>query len=155
MYSDCTGSSYICNSRGTSDATALASGSAALVWAKHPSWTANQVLRVLINTAAGPSDGAKRNDYIGYGAVRPRVALENPGDPGPADVNPLLAAAQSASPTAGQTAPSGGKSSSGAPSTASAASSGGGGSSLPWIALGAVVVAVVVAGGVVIVRRRA
>ncbi|MFI1180665.1 hypothetical protein ACH4UT_14045 [Streptomyces sp. NPDC020799] len=26
---------------------------------------------------------------IGYGAVRPRIALKDPGDPGPADVNPI------------------------------------------------------------------
>ena len=65
---------------GTSDATALASGSAALIWSAHPDWTANQVLRVMLNTASGPVDGAKRNDAIGYGAVRPRVALQSPGE---------------------------------------------------------------------------
>jgi type VII secretion-associated serine protease mycosin len=74
---------------GTSDATALASGSAALVWSAHPGWTANQVLRVLIDTAGRPTSGNARNDYVGYGAVRPRVALQHPGNPGPAGVYPL------------------------------------------------------------------
>ena len=43
----------------------------------------NEVLRVMLNTIGGPTDGAKRNDAIGYGIVRPRIALTNPGDPGP------------------------------------------------------------------------
>ncbi|GHG70497.1 type VII secretion-associated serine protease mycosin [Streptomyces griseocarneus] len=93
----CKGGTGLCRTRGTSDATALASASAALVWSAHPDWTANQVLRVLINTAGGPKSGEKRSDTIGYGVVRPRIALQNPGDPGPADVSPLpeLAAAAS------------------------------------------------------------
>ncbi|MBM9504001.1 type VII secretion-associated serine protease mycosin [Actinacidiphila acididurans] len=99
MYHACSGGTGFCKTYGTSDSTALASGSAALVWAKHPDWTANQVLRVLINTAGHPVSGAKRDNVVGYGAVRPRLALENPGDPGPADVNPLIAASATASPT--------------------------------------------------------
>ncbi|HEY9437770.1 MAG TPA: type VII secretion-associated serine protease mycosin, partial [Streptomyces sp.] len=63
--------SDLCKSHGTSDATALASASAALIWSKHPDWTNNQVLRVMLNTASGPTSGAERNDYVGYGAVRP------------------------------------------------------------------------------------
>lgn len=91
----------LCKSHGTSDATALASASAALIWSKHPTWTNNQVLRVMLNTIGAPTDGSKRNDSIGYGIVRPRIALQNPGDPGPADEYPLpdLAAAASASPS--------------------------------------------------------
>lgn len=85
----CTGGTQLCTGHGTSDATALTSASAALIWSVHPTWTANQVLRVLINTAGGPKDGQKRSDAIGYGVVRPRIALQNPGDPGPADVSPL------------------------------------------------------------------
>ncbi|WP_078871653.1 type VII secretion-associated serine protease mycosin [Streptomyces caatingaensis] len=77
---------------GTSDASALASASAALLWSVHTDWTANQVLRVLINTAHGPESGAKRSASLGYGVVRPRVALKSPGDPGAADVNPLTGA---------------------------------------------------------------
>ncbi len=78
-----------CEGHGTSAATALASASAALIWSKHPDWTNNQVLRVMLNTIGAPTDGAKRNDSIGYGIVRPRVALQNPGDPGPPDEYPL------------------------------------------------------------------
>lgn len=90
-----TGKSGLCTSHGTSDATALASASAALIWSAHPDWTNNQVLRVLMNTAGKPTDGAARSDFIGYGIVRPRIAVATPGDPGPADVYPLpdLAAA--------------------------------------------------------------
>ncbi|WP_168714708.1 type VII secretion-associated serine protease mycosin [Streptomyces sp. A0592] len=94
----CTGKSGLCKTRGTSDSSALASASAALLWSVHPEWTNNQVLRVLLNTAGKPVDGSQRNDYVGYGIVRPRVALQTPGDPGPADVYPLpdLAAASQA-----------------------------------------------------------
>ncbi|MER5871351.1 type VII secretion-associated serine protease mycosin [Streptomyces sp. NPDC002044] len=98
IVSACKGKTGLCKTHGTSDATALASASAALLWAAHPDWTNNQVLRVLLNTAGKPTDGAERNDFVGYGAVRPRIALPNPGDPGPADVFPLpdLAAADAA-----------------------------------------------------------
>ncbi|MFD0416888.1 type VII secretion-associated serine protease mycosin [Streptomyces sp. NPDC127108] len=85
----CASGKGICNGHGTSDATALASASAALIWSEHPDWTNNQVLRVMLNTIGAPTDGAKRNDSIGYGIVRPRVALENPGDPGAPDEYPL------------------------------------------------------------------
>ncbi|MEK8143493.1 S8 family serine peptidase [Streptomyces sp. M10(2022)] len=61
----------MCKTSGTSDATAIASASAALIWSKHPDWTNNQVLRVLLNTASGPTSDAARNDYVGYGGVRP------------------------------------------------------------------------------------
>ncbi|WP_459646752.1 S8 family serine peptidase [Kitasatospora sp. Ki12] len=98
----CTGDSGYCKGHGTSDASALASASAALVWSAHKEWTANQVLRVLINTAGKPHDGSARNDIIGYGIVRPRVALTEPGDPGPANVSPIPVAttAPSAVPSA-------------------------------------------------------
>ncbi|MEU5049841.1 type VII secretion-associated serine protease mycosin [Streptomyces sp. NPDC021096] len=89
IVASCKGGSGLCRSHGTSDATALASASAALIWSVHPEWTANQVLRVLINTAGGPKSGEKRSDTIGYGVVRPRIALQNPGDPGPPNVSPL------------------------------------------------------------------
>ncbi|MEV6675615.1 type VII secretion-associated serine protease mycosin [Streptomyces erythrochromogenes] len=91
----CKGKTGVCKTHGTSDSSALASASAALLWSAHPDWTNNQVLRVLLNTAGKPVDGSHRNDYVGYGIVRPRVALQTPGDPGPADVYPLpdLAAA--------------------------------------------------------------
>ncbi|MFD8753211.1 type VII secretion-associated serine protease mycosin [Kitasatospora sp. NPDC059577] len=85
----CTSSTGYCKRHGTSAAAALVSASAALVWAVHKDWTANQVLRVLIDTAGKPNDGSNRRDDIGYGVVRPRIALTSPGDPGPADRSPL------------------------------------------------------------------
>ncbi|MEU7094496.1 S8 family serine peptidase [Kitasatospora aureofaciens] len=102
MIASCTSATGYCKSHGTSDAAALVSASAALVWSVHKDWTANQVLRVLINTAGKPHDGSVRNDLGGYGAVRPRVALTDPGDPGPADVSPIPIAdpAPTASPSA-------------------------------------------------------
>ncbi|MFJ2311945.1 type VII secretion-associated serine protease mycosin [Streptomyces sp. NPDC087846] len=102
MVHPCKGGTQLCKTSGTSDATAIASASAALIWAKHPDWTNNQVLRVMLNTAGAPTSGAKRNNYVGYGIVRPRIALKTPGDPGPPDVYPLpdLAAAERKSPGA-------------------------------------------------------
>ncbi|MFJ5225699.1 type VII secretion-associated serine protease mycosin [Streptomyces sp. NPDC088400] len=101
MVHACGGKTGLCKTSGTSDATAIASATAALVWSKHPKWTNNQVLRVMLNTIGKPTSGEKRNDSIGYGAVRPLRALKTPGDPGPADEFPLpdLAAAASPSPS--------------------------------------------------------
>ncbi|MEU9014140.1 type VII secretion-associated serine protease mycosin [Streptomyces sp. NPDC048479] len=115
----------LCDGDGTSNATALASASAALVWSKHRDWTNNQILRVLLNTAGSAANGAKRTDFIGYGGVRPRVALKTPGDPGPADEYPLpdLAAAAPKSPSPDASKAKGGtgtdKSQPGAPASAS------------------------------------
>ncbi|AXE78199.1 type VII secretion-associated serine protease mycosin [Streptomyces atratus] len=102
MVHGCSGGTKLCRTSGTSDAAAIVSASAALIWSKHLDWTNNQVLRVLLNTVGAPTSGALRNDYVGYGVVRPRIALKNPGDPGPADEYPLpdLAAAESPSPSA-------------------------------------------------------
>ncbi|MER5811670.1 S8 family serine peptidase [Streptomyces sp. NPDC002033] len=150
IYAACEGQSEVCVTHGTSDASALASASAALLWSVHPDWTNNQILRVLLNTAGKPVDGAERNDLVGYGVVRPRVAVPTPGDPGPADVYPLpdLAAADSGGKPAEAGSPKP------APKPQSADSEKGGGSSLPWIALG--LGACVVIGGAVtaiVVRR--
>ncbi|MGY0024005.1 type VII secretion-associated serine protease mycosin [Streptomyces sp. YJ-C3] len=120
MIAACGGGSGLCRSHGTSDATALTSASAALIWAKHPDWTNNQVLRVMLNTIGAPTDGSKRTDAIGYGIVRPRIALTNPGDPGPAGTYPLpdfpvkasAAPSPSASPSTGYGKAVGGSSSS-------------------------------------------
>ncbi len=79
-----------CSKGGTSAATALASASAALIWSEHPDWTANQVKRVLIDTAGRESKSDKPSKYVGWGAVRPRInLLEGKGDPGPAHKDPL------------------------------------------------------------------
>ncbi|MFI0235820.1 type VII secretion-associated serine protease mycosin [Streptomyces sp. NPDC016845] len=149
----CKGGSEVCDSHGTSDATALASASAALIWSKHPDWTNNQVLRVMLNTASGPVSGKERSDEIGHGALRPRIALTDPGDPGPADEYPLPDY------KAGGTAPRGDSASAGpsnGASTAPAASSDGESSSaLPWIAAGVGgLVLIGAVGGVLAVRGR-
>lgn len=157
----CAGKSQLCKNHGTSDATALASASAALIWSAHPDWTNNQVLRVLMNTAGKPTDGAARSDFIGYGIVRPRIAVSTPGDPGPADAYPLpdLAAAGGGTGPKGSPAPSvdGKTPQSGGASTPApqADAKKDDGSVLPWLALG--LGACVVIGGAVTavaVRRR-
>ncbi|MFH8472779.1 type VII secretion-associated serine protease mycosin [Streptomyces sp. NPDC018000] len=153
MVHACGGPGGLCRTHGTSDATALASASAALIWSKHPDWTNNQVLRVMLNTAGGSTSGGKRNDYVGYGAVRPRIALETPGDPGPADVYPLpdLAAAESPSPSA--KAPGGstgdGKPAAGAPASDESSSNTG-----LWFGAGAVALIGVVAAALAVRSRR-
>ncbi|MET8224229.1 type VII secretion-associated serine protease mycosin [Streptomyces sp. NPDC005301] len=155
LYHVCPTGTSLCRSHGTSGSTALASASAALVWARHPSWTNNQVLRVLLNTLGGPTDGAERNDSIGYGIVRPRIALQNPGDPGPPDVYPLpdLAAAASASPSAhtsegaGANAPEKGKAS------AAAQDDGGAGGLWTGVGIGAGV-CLAVAAALITARKR-
>nr|WP_256727078.1 type VII secretion-associated serine protease mycosin [Streptomyces acidiscabies] len=148
MLHACGGKTGLCTTSGTSDATALASASAALIWSVHPTWTNNQVLRVMLNTIGGPTDGAKRNDAIGYGIVRPRIALQNPGDPGPANVYPLpdLAAAESPTP-----APSAKASE---PAKAVAATKDDDGT--PWlgIGLGAAALAAAGAAATVVARKR-
>ncbi|WP_326590237.1 type VII secretion-associated serine protease mycosin [Streptomyces sp. NBC_01294] len=150
----CTAKSGVCKTSGTSDASALASASAALIWSAHPEWTNNQVLRVLLNTAGKPTDGSQRNDYIGYGIARPRIALQTPGDPGPADVYPLpdLAAADASKKPSGS--PDAKAPDSAAPKPAPQAEEKKSGSVLPWIGLG--LGACVLIGGavtVVVVRR--
>ncbi|MCX4697519.1 S8 family serine peptidase [Streptomyces sp. NBC_01373] len=86
---DATFRSY-CDKDGTSIASAIASASAALIWSAHPNWTANQVLRTLIDTAGRTWTKGERSNYLGYGAVRPRMVLENSSiDPGSASADPL------------------------------------------------------------------
>ncbi|GGV86533.1 type VII secretion-associated serine protease [Streptomyces griseoloalbus] len=137
----CLEGTQVCTGSGTSASTALASASAALIWAQHPDWTNHQVLRVMLNTAGKANSGAQRTDFIGYGIVRPRIALKNPGDPGPANEFPLpdLAAAASEPPSA-ETSPSAGAgghdsvTDKSKPATAASADSDGVGPS--WVALG-------------------
>ncbi len=137
MVAACGDGTDICTSTGTSDATALASAAAALIWSKHPDWTNNQVLKVMLNTIAAPNDGGKRNDYIGYGAIRPLRALKTPGDPGPADVRPIddLKEAVTASPS-GDLPSSTPSSAPPAPAPAPQASTDEGGNTGLWIGLG-------------------
>ncbi|MEU8514313.1 S8 family serine peptidase [Kitasatospora sp. NPDC048722] len=158
----CTASTGYCKTHGTSDATALVSASAALVWAVHTDWTANQVLRALINTAGKPTDGSDRNDGVGYGIVRPRVALTTPGDPGPADVYPIpsktapmpsaaAASAPATSPATVPAAPTNVGSPVAAPVTEKASDSG---SAVLSIAIAVVTGLVLMAGAMFFVARR-
>ncbi|MGW0468729.1 S8 family serine peptidase [Streptomyces sp. NPDC003027] len=94
-----------CAFKGTSHATAIASGAAALIWSAHPDWTANQVLRVMMETAGHV--GAVPSKYIGYGSIRPaQILLEGKGNPGDPNVNPLLAAQKKNQSPTPQTSPS-------------------------------------------------
>ncbi|MFJ6519778.1 S8 family serine peptidase [Streptomyces filamentosus] len=81
-----------CTSEGTSISTAVASASAALIWSMHPDWTANQVLRVMLDSAArgkGWEPGTVSN-YLGHGIVRPNAHVSRgEGKPGDPNINPL------------------------------------------------------------------
>ncbi|WP_329944211.1 type VII secretion-associated serine protease mycosin [Streptomyces sp. BE147] len=152
----CTGKTGLCKGHGTSGATALASASAALIWSKHPDWTNNQVLRVMLNTAGGPVSGDERTDAIGYGIVRPRIALKTPGDPGPADEYPLpdLAAAENPAPSAKPSKATGSSESDDKPAAAAPSTDGDGGSNTGlWIGIG-VGAAALIGGGVAVVAVR-
>ncbi|MGW4362567.1 type VII secretion-associated serine protease mycosin [Streptomyces californicus] len=157
VVSACPNSSGLCTGSGTSMATALASASAALLWSQHPDWTNYQVLRVLLQTASGNDKGLSRDDVVGYGVVRPRIALTEPGDPGPADEYPLPdlggKAAESASPEVSEPA----KGSAEPTAAAAAAGEGGGGGGVPTVGIAVGVGAAVLLGGaaaVWAVRRR-
>ncbi|MFE9824182.1 type VII secretion-associated serine protease mycosin [Streptomyces sp. NPDC005791] len=157
MIRACPSETGLCKSHGTSDATALASASAALIWSKYPDWTNNQVLRVLLNTAGGPTTGEERVDDIGHGIVRPRIALTNPGDPGPADEYPLpdLAAAESPKPSAEPSKATGGSEESDGPAAAAPAATDDSGNTALWIGLGiGAVVLIGAAVAVMTVRSR-
>ncbi|GAA2057727.1 hypothetical protein GCM10009839_79050 [Catenulispora yoronensis] len=107
--------------RGTSNATAYVTASAALLRALHPDWTAGQTIRALLATAtkAGGTTGLTRNDKYGYGIVNPLAALsagapvekDNPLVSGAA---PLAAALPASAPSPSPTTP--------APATSSSAS---------------------------------
>lgn len=150
IVSACNGPTGYCKSSGTSNSTALASGVAALLWSQHPDWTANQVMKVLIDSANKPYEGPVPNDRVGYGGISPRRALGWTGDPGPPDVNPLVgkrgdpptgSAAASAAPSGASAAPA--PATSPAPAQA-APSNSSGGSSNNLIAIGATIGGVVV-----------
>ncbi|WP_230989049.1 S8 family serine peptidase [Streptomyces cacaoi] len=166
------GGSAYCSGGGTSAATAITSASAALIWSKHPTWTANQVLKVLLDTAGRTwKDKDSSSTYVGRGAVRPRVnLLEGKGDPGPPDVSPLTGV-KTRTPGDGvgkSTGDGKGESGSepsrsaeaGAPDKVKVADSasggndgGGDGNSTVWIAAGAVGAVVVLGGGAFLALR--
>ncbi|WP_177330161.1 S8 family serine peptidase [Streptomyces sp. F-1] len=160
---DATFRSY-CDQYGTSSATAVASASAALIWSAHPDWTANQVLRSLIDTAGREWPKETPSNYLGYGIVRPRKVLENPHyNPGPANVDPLATEnwrgkpKTSSSPgPADSSTPA--KSPSGGETSAADTSSKSSGNTLTWVVVGAAAALVVIGGAAFAVlrsRRRA
>ncbi|MFF9176789.1 S8 family serine peptidase [Streptomyces sp. NPDC014793] len=164
---DATFRSYCDDVNGTSAAAAIASASAALVWSAHPDWTVNQVTRALIDTAGRNWPKNKPGKYLGYGAVRPRMVLENSHyDPGPANVDPLAKEnggdllAKSASGSSGSSAPSAStpsqapaKGSTGGTSAAGSSAESSSDSNTLWIALGAVAAVIVIGGGGAAVMR--
>ena len=59
---------------GTSFASPLVAGAAALVWAKHPAWDASRVSAALTSSAKHLS-GARPNNTSGYGLLDVKAAL--------------------------------------------------------------------------------
>ncbi|WSW98316.1 S8 family serine peptidase [Streptomyces sp. NBC_00989] len=159
---DKTFKAYCPQRNGTSQATAITSGAAALIWSAHPKWTANQVLRVMIDTAGRdwPKDTPSR--YLGYGTIRPaQVLLKGKGDPGAADIDPVsnkktpgLTTGTTASPSASaSTSSQAPNSTSGGQTSAAASTSDSSGNTTLWVALGAAAVVVVLGGGAFAVAR--
>lgn len=166
---DATFTRYCDGAQGTSSATAIASASAALIWSAHPDWTANQVLRVMFESA-GKGEGWKPgtlSNYLGHGIVRPGAhinrGLGKPGDP---NVNPLpdMKGAEGGASPAPSTPASGAASapaSSQAPqskptgdsSVAVSSEKADGGGQLGLV-LGGVAAAAVLAGGVFLIARK-
>ncbi|MFF3156024.1 S8 family serine peptidase [Streptomyces sp. NPDC057910] len=133
-----------CDGRGTSQASAIASASAALIWSAHPTWTADQVLRTMIDTAGRSWDRNTPSKYLGYGLIRPRLVLEKPDiDPGPADADPV-------SPGQGGSSAAPAAPDSSAPPksdpVAKGEEQGDGGGNTPW-AIGGVVAGLIAIGG--------
>ncbi|MCK8438651.1 S8 family serine peptidase [Streptomyces sp. D2-8] len=158
---DATFRSYCNEGDGTSMATAIASASAALIWSAHPNWTANQVLRSLIDTASRDWPKNKPSNYLGYGLVRPRKVLENSDiNPGSAATDPLsfengtgvtgVTASPSAPVSTSSQAP---KNTSGGHTSAAGSTSESSDDITMWVALGAAGAALVIGGGAFAVIR--
>ncbi|MFF6878456.1 S8 family serine peptidase [Streptomyces sp. NPDC012474] len=158
---DATFRSYCDGGDGTSMATAIASASAALIWSAHPDWTANQVLRTMIDTAGRTWAKGERSNYVGYGAVRPRKVLENSDiNPGSAATDPLsfengtgvtgVTASPSAPASTSSQAP---KNTSGGQTSAAGSTSESSDNTTMWVALGAAGAAVLIGGSAFAVIR--
>ncbi|WP_406174077.1 S8 family serine peptidase [Streptomyces sp. NBC_00996] len=158
IWCDATFRSY-CEGEGTSMATAITSASAALIWSAHPNWTANQVLRSLIDTAGRSWPKDKPSNYLGYGLIRPRKVLENSDiNPGSATSDPLSyengAGVTGASPSPSVSASSQPpKTTSGGQTSAAGSSSKSSDNSTMWVVLGAAAAVVVIGGGAFAVVR--
>ncbi|WP_338701177.1 S8 family serine peptidase [Streptomyces sp. Q6] len=158
---DATFKSYCTRDGGTSSATAIASGAAALIWSAHPDWTANQVLRSMIDTASRTWKKDDPSKYLGYGIIRPRKVLEDANySAGAANQDPLLK--ENGSPAKTETSPSASASGSSQPSqeasevpaeAAGSEAKSSSDSNTLWIALGAVAAVIVIGGGGFAVMR--
>lgn len=160
--------SYCDGDGGTSAATAIASASAALIWSANPDWTANQVLRVMFESA-GRSEDSKPgtvSNYVGHGIVRPGAhinrGLGKPGDP---NLSPLTNEKTPGSPSSPNSSASSAPSASASTQApkgqegdkavvAGASKSTEGGSQLGLILGGAAVVVVLAGGAFFVLRRR-
>ncbi|GGT39531.1 type VII secretion-associated serine protease [Streptomyces kurssanovii] len=92
FWCDKTFKGYCDGDGGTSAATAIASASAALIWSAHPDWTANQVLRVMFESAGRGEDWKEGtvSTYLGHGIVRPGAHINRGlGKPGAPNISPL------------------------------------------------------------------
>jgi hypothetical protein len=69
---------------GTACGAALVSGELADLWSLHPTWTAAEIKKTVIDTASG--HGKRINNKVGYGVVDPAAAMhaQNPDHPSPA-----------------------------------------------------------------------
>ncbi|MFJ4619248.1 S8 family serine peptidase [Streptomyces sp. NPDC088812] len=151
-----------CPSQGTSQATAIASASAALIWSAHPDWTANQVLASLIDTAGRDWAKDDPSTYLGYGLIRPRKVLEDSDyDPGAAGTDPLAKENVTGVTGDDSPAPSASTSSQASQDTSGGRASAAGSGSEPsdnttlWVALGAAgAVLVIGAGAFAVIRSR-
>ncbi|MGV9943831.1 S8 family serine peptidase [Streptomyces sp. NPDC003401] len=151
-----------CTSQGTSQATAIASASAALIWSAHPDWTANQVLASLIDTAGRDWAKDDPSTYLGYGLIRPRKVLENKNfNPGAADTDPLARENTvgvtgddtSTSPSASTSSQPSENPSGGRTSAAGSSADSSGDDTTTWVALGAAAAVLVIGGGAFAVVR--
>ncbi|MHB9858677.1 S8 family serine peptidase [Streptomyces sp. YIM S03343] len=165
VWCDSTFTSYCDKAAGTSQAAAIASGSAALIWAAHPDWTANQVLRVMIDTAGRDWPKNAPSVYLGYGTIRPaQVLLKGKGDPGPADIDPISNrktptvspdADSGASPSASAAESSQASKTTSSGKTSAAGSASDSGDTTLWVGLGAAAGIVAVGGaGFAVLRSR-
>ncbi|MFI5674508.1 S8 family serine peptidase [Streptomyces cellulosae] len=162
VWCDATFRAY-CDEAGTSFASAIASASAALIWSAHPNWTANQVLRTLIDTAGRTWTKQERSNYVGYGMVRPRKVLENSKiNPGSPSADPLslengkgvTGATTPPSPSAPASSQAPKDTSGGADATAASTSNSSDGNTQLYVILGAVLVVAIGGGAFAVARKR-
>ncbi|MEV5489231.1 S8 family serine peptidase [Streptomyces bobili] len=153
-----------CTGQGTSQATAITSASAALIWSAHPDWTANQVLASLIETAGRDWAKDDPSTYLGYGLIRPRKVLEDSNfNPGAADTDPLarenargvtgVDTSNSPSPSASTSSQPPKNASGGQTSAAGSSSDSSDDNTTMWVALGATAAVLVIGGGAFAVVR--